>query len=159
MIFRFFVCFSVLYVCMTTVVRAAVTQCVGLNDSVTCTGAHRNTNADKYGNDPKWSATCKINGKNVELLGNAFCSNKSGAENSITTSLTQSTNSMENINCWCRIDTPGISSWVAVDVSGLISSNAIKPASCDAVCPVQCAAAIQNTPEFRRAIFSTITGK
>ncbi len=82
---------------------AAVTKCVALNSSTTCTSS--------YGarGQSNWSATCG----GIEIQGVAFCGSQNGGSEGVTTeTVTTSSTSDNNKYCWCKMVSPAVSSWV-----------------------------------------------
>ena len=89
----------------------AVQKCVALDASTTtCTSTPANGNAD-------WSATCTTNGTSVPIKGIAMCSNQAadaqyGTSDAIKT--VSGTTDTTNVNCWCKMVEPAVSSWVLI---------------------------------------------
>ncbi len=124
----------------------AVQKCVALDASTTtCTSTPVNGNAD-------WSATCTTNGTSVPIKGIAMCSNQKadaayGTSDAITT--VSSTSDTTNVNCWCKMVEPAVSSWVFF---GAYSSAGL----CARGCSAGCASYAQADSAFRSALFSSL---
>ncbi|MBE6460223.1 MAG: hypothetical protein E7009_04575 [Alphaproteobacteria bacterium] len=89
----------------------AVQKCVALDASTTtCTSTQAYGNAD-------WSTTCTTNGTSVPIKGIAMCSNQAadaqyGTSDAIKT--VSGTTDTTNVNCWCKMVEPAVSSWVLI---------------------------------------------
>ena len=117
----------------------AVTKCVKLTSSTTCT-----TSSD---NGSNWSATCG----GIEIQGVAFCgSQKGGSAGAKSETVTTSSTSDDNKNCWCKMVSPAVSSWV------FNYSNA-SAGLCAAYCAGYCANNARNASSFRSALFSGLS--
>ena len=116
----------------------AVTKCVKLNSSTTCSDF-----SGEY-NQSNWSATCG----GVSIQGVAFCGSQDGGETGATTdAVTTSTTSDNNKYCWCKMVSPAVSRWVF--------TQAITPAGyCANNCAFVCAGSAQSSASFRSALFS-----
>ncbi len=124
----------------------AAQKCVALDASTTtCTSTVASGNAD-------WSATCKTNGTSVPIKGIAMCSNQAadaqfGTSDAITT--ISSTTDTTNVNCWCKMVEPAVSSWVFI----LASASA---GSCANSCSTYCAYYARSSSAFRSALFGSL---
>jgi len=124
----------------------AVQKCVALDASTTtCTSTPANGNAD-------WSATCTTNGTSVPIKGIAMCSNQAadaqyGTSDAIKT--VSGTTDTTNVNCWCKMVEPAVSSWVFI---GAYSSAG----SCASGCSYFCAGSARSVSAFRSALFSSL---
>ena len=124
----------------------AVQKCVALNSSTTtCTSTSVYGNAD-------WSATCTTNGTSVPIKGIAMCANQDadvdyGTSDAIT--MVSSTSDTTNLNCWCKIVEPAVSSWVDI---GAFSSADI----CAYYCSYTCAGRARGNSAFRSALFGSL---
>ena len=89
-------------ICIATIPPAtAVTKCVNLSSSTTC--------SDASGSGSQWTATCN----EIPVSGVAFCSNKKGTSSGAKSStLTASTTSNANKYCWIKMTSPAVSQWV-----------------------------------------------
>ena len=125
-------------ICAATIPPAyAVTKCVKLTSSTTCT-----SHSGEVGQS-NWSATCG----GIEIQGDAFCGSQRGGSTGtrlkkVTTSLT----SDDNVHCWCKMVSPAVSSWVFV-----VSSTTA--GGCAYNCASLCAARAQYNPDFRSGLF------
>ena len=124
----------------------AVQKCVALDASTTtCTSTPTSNNAD-------WSTTCKTNGTSVPIKGIAMCSNQAadaryGTSDAITTISSQSDTT--NVNCWCKMVEPAVSSWVFL----VADSSA---GSCVTRCSLYCASNAGGDAAFRSALFGSL---
>ena len=126
----------------------AVQKCVALDASTTtCTSTAADGNAD-------WSATCTTNDTSVPIKGIAMCSNQavaSAAPYSTSDAITtvSGTSDTTNVNCWCKMVEPAVSSWVFF--------NAYTSAGgCAYGCSGDCALYAQDFSAFRSALFSSL---
>ncbi len=124
----------------------AVQKCVALDASTTtCTSTAASGNAD-------WSATCTTNGTSVPIKGIAMCSNQAadatyGTSDAITT--VSSTSDTTNVNCWCKMVEPAVSSWVFIYAY-------TSAGHCAANCSGNCAHSARYNSAFRSALFSSL---
>ena len=130
-------------ICSATIPPAyAVTKCVKLTSSTTCTshsGAVGQSN---------WSATCG----GIEIQGVAFCGSQNGGSIGATTeTVTTSFTSDDNKYCWCKMVSPAVSSWVFYDESGTSASD------CPYFCAMYCANVAKANPPFRSGLFSGLS--
>ena len=118
----------------------AVTKCVKLTPSTTCTTSS--------GNGSNWSATCG----GIEIQGVAFCgSRKGGSMGTKSETVTTSSTSDNNKYCWCKMVSPAVSSWV-------FSFSYTDAGSCATTCAYGCAlGAGQTNSAFRSALFSGLS--
>ena len=128
-------------ICSATIPPAyAVTKCVKLTSSTTCTsssGALGQSN---------WSATCG----GIEIQGVAFCgSQDGGSEGKTSETVTTSPASEYNKNCWCKMVSPAVSSWVF--------SYSFSSAGDCSRCAVSCGANARSYAAFRSALFSGLS--
>ena len=119
----------------------AVTKCVKLTPSTTCTSYSGATNQSN------WSATCG----GIEIQGVAFCGSKDGGSASATTeSVTTSATSDDNKYCWCKMVSPAVSSWV-------FYFSEVSAGACAYYCANDCALHAQRSSKFRSALFSGLS--
>ena len=122
----------------------AVTKCVALNSSTTCTLSDPSV----FQNKSNWELNCTTNGKTVSVKGVWICGANRGdshiAQAEITTSAT------DNKYCWCKMTSPAVSQWIYVDAKPSLDS-------CLSSCPISCASYTAWTPEFRNLLFSTLS--
>ena len=117
----------------------AVTKCVKLTTSTTCTNA--------YSAKSNWSVTCG----GVQIQGVAFCGSLDG--DSVGTksgSVTTSSNSDDNRHCWCKMVSPAVSAWV-------FNSSGMFAGGCLLDCAYNCAVNAQSNPVFRSGLFSGLS--
>ena len=131
---------------MLVMPATAVQKCVALDASTTtCTSTSTAGNAD-------WSATCITNDTSVPFKGIAMCSNQKadavyGTSDAITT--VSGTTDTTNVNCWCKMVEPAVSSWVF--------SHAYTSAGwCAHACSGNCASSAQTYSAFRSALFGSL---
>ncbi len=124
----------------------AVQKCVALDSSTTtCTPTSAFGNAN-------WSATCTTNGTRVPIKGIAMCSNQAagaqyGTSDAITT--VSSASDTNNVNCWCKMVEPAVSSWVFI-------SARVSAGFCEFYCSGNCATSAQSDSAFRSALFGSL---
>ncbi len=124
----------------------AVVQCVGLDaKSATCTLSQPYGKAD-------WSTTCTTNGTSVPIKGIAMCSNQAADElfatsDAITT--VSSTSDKTNVNCWCKMVEPAVSSWVFVYAE-------TSAGNCAYNCAIDCVGLVKTMSSFRSALFGSL---
>ena len=119
----------------------AVTKCVKLTSSTTCTshsGAAGQSN---------WSATCGgIEIQGVTLCGSQYDVSTGATAETVTTSSTGD----DNMNCWCKMVSPAVSSWVFID-------TAPTAGDCADSCADSCAFSARYDSAFRSALFSGLS--
>ena len=125
----------------------AVQKCVALDASTTtCTSTPTAGKAD-------WSATCTTNGTSVPIKGIAMCSNQAadaqfGTSDAIK--MVSDETDTTNVNCWCKMVEPAVSSWVFIHAyasAGPCASN----------CSHYCAHSALAGSAFRSALFGSIS--
>ena len=126
---------------------SAVTKCVALNSSsTTCT-----SDDTQYRGHTDWAATCTTNGVSTPISGIGICSSTEGASRHATaTELDMSSTVDENLNCWCKMVSPAVSSWVFL--ISLPSAGA-----CAMGCAFSCAFNARIIPSFRSALFGSLS--
>ena len=131
-------------ICVASIPSAyAVTKCVKLTSSTTCTTFS--------GNGSNWSATCG----GIEIQGVAFCgSRKGGSMGATTESVTISSTSDNNKYCWCKMVSPAVSSWVFLYSRPSVGSCAYY---CANSCANYSAYYAQSGSAFRSALFSGLS--
>ena len=129
-------------ICMATIPPAtAVTKCVKLNSSTTCS-----SNSGEYGQS-NWSATCG----GVSIQGVAFCGSRNGGSVGATTdAVTTSTTSDNNKYCWCKMVSPAVSRWV-------FTYAYTSAGRCADDCAYYCALYARNNASFRSALFGNLS--
>ena len=128
---------------------SAVTKCVALNSSTTCT-----SNYDSYYNKTDWAATCTTNGVITPISGIGICSSTSGDSIGQTaTELDTSFPEDENMHCWCKMTSPAVSRWVFPQLwSATVSAN-----ECSLLCAYSCAANVLTDASFMLAMFNSLS--
>ena len=116
----------------------AVTKCVKLTSSTTCTSSSGATGQSN------WSATCG----GIEIQGVAFCGSQNGGSVGATTE-TVTTSRDNNKYCWCKMVSPAVSRWLF----GAASSAD----DCPFLCAMYCANVAKANPPFRSALFSGLS--
>ena len=119
----------------------AVTKCVKLTSSTTC------TSFSGAGNQSNWSATCG----GIEIQGVALCGYRNGGSiGTKSENVTTSSTSDDNKNCWCKMVSPAVSSWV-------FSYSGSAAGYCATNCASNCAFYAQINSAFRSALFSGLS--
>ena len=115
----------------------AVTKCVKLTSSTTCTSPS--------GNGSNWSVTCG----GIEIQGVAFCGSQDGGTmGAISENVTTSTD--DNKCCWCKMVSPAVSSWV-------FSHSSTSAGNCTKNCAYNCAYYARSYAAFRPGLFSGLS--
>ena len=135
-----FLMFSI--ICGATIINIptyAVTKCVALNSSTTCTNSS--------GKGANWSVTCN----SLPVQGVAFCGDQNGVSLGATSdNITTIATSNANLYCWCKMTSPAVSRWVFVGSTG--GSD-----YCANTCAAQCANFARSNAIFRSALFSNLS--
>ncbi len=125
---------------------SAVTKCVALNSSTTCT-----SDDTQYRGHTDWAATCTTNGVSTPISGIGICSSTEGASRHATaTELDMSSTVDENLNCWCKMTSPAVSRWVF-----LVSSSSA--GDCAMGCAFSCAFNARVIASFRSTLFGSLS--
>ena len=129
-------------ICVATIPPTfAVTKCVKLNSSTTCT-----SRSGAFGQS-NWSATCG----GVSIQGVAFCGSQNGGSAGATTdAVTTSSTSDNNKYCWCKMVSPAVSSWV-------FNVSAESADACAYLCAYNCAGRAQSDASFRSGLFGSLS--
>ena len=131
---------------LTTTGAHAVTKCVALNSSTTCTSS-----PIQYQYHTDWADTCTTNGVSTPISGIGICSSTKGASQYATaTKLDTSSTSDDNKYCWCRMISPAVSRWV------FLSSGA-SAGDCAQYCASDCANNVQYIAPLRSALFGSLS--
>ena len=127
-------------ICVASIPSAyAVTKCVKLTSSTTCTSPS--------GNGSNWSVTCG----GIEIQGVAFCGSQDGGSTGTKSeTVTTSSNRDDNKNCWCKMVSPAVSSWV-------FSYSYPYAGTCATSCAGYCASRAQLASVFRSGLFSGLS--
>ena len=119
----------------------AVTKCVKLTSSTTCTSY-----SGGY-NQSNWSATCG----GIEIQGVAFCgSQDGGSAGTKSENVTTSATSDDNKYCWCKMVSPAVSSLV-------FSHSGTSASACANLCAYNCAGRAQRSSALRSGLFSGLS--
>ena len=124
----------------------AVTKCVALNSSTTCTS---NYSAYQYHTD--WAATCTTNGVRTPISGIGICSSTEASKYQTATELDTSSTSANNKYCWCKMTSPAVSRWV------FVSRPLASAGSCAMNCAYFCADYVRSIAVFRSALFGSLS--
>ena len=131
---------------ITTTGAHAVTKCVALNSSTTCT-----SNSSSYTGHTDWAATCTTNGVSTPISGIGICSSTSGSSVGQTaTELDTSSTADENQNCWCKMTSPAVSRWV-------FRSSGPSAGLCARMCAYNCAGLVSGLASWRSALFGSLS--
>ena len=131
---------------ITTTGAHAVTKCVALNSSTTCTS---NYSAYQYHTD--WAATCTTNGVSTPISGIGVCSSTSGSSTGQTaTELDTSSTIANNKYCWCKMTSPAVSRWVFPNVQA-------EADYCAQNCAFHCAHNVWASASVRSALFGSLS--
>ena len=123
----------------------AVTKCVALNSSTTC------TYEDPGENIADWTSTCTTNGISTPIKGIGICSANAGsAVGATATELEMSSTADDNSNCWCKMTSPAVSRWVFDE---LLTSAGL----CARFCAHYCANDVRYNAAFRSALFGSLS--
>ena len=127
-------------ICVTTIPPAyAVTKCVKLTPSTTCT--------TYSGGGANWSATCG----DIEIQGVAFCGQQDGGSRGATSEFVMPSAAVNsNQYCWCKMVSPAVSSWV-------FSGSRPSGGSCMTNCAHDCAYSACSFSDFRSGLFSGLS--
>ena len=130
---------------ITTTGAHAVTKCVALDSSTTCTYENPGRNV------ADWTSTCTTNGVSTPISGIGICSSTSGSSAGQTaTELDTSSTSDDNKYCWCKMTSPAVSRWVFY--SSLLSAGV-----CARNCAYNCALSVRNIAALRSALFGSLS--
>ena len=132
---------------ITTTGAHAVTKCVALNSSTTCTSS-----PTQYQYHTDWADTCTTNGVSTPISGIGICSSfypTSQYDTRVTQLNTLSTVD-ENLNCWCRMISPAVSRWVFYLWFG-------SAGDCAWECARYCASSVQFVEDFRSAMLGSLS--
>ena len=143
---------------VVSVPAAAVQKCVALGRDTTCAAPGGLSKPPTGKAD--WSLTCTTSGKSVAVSGIGVCSPVSGTTSSPVDSLTTSrcfsagscpASGGDALYCWCRMLSPVLSQWVAIQMSYASESE------CLYNCAATCYQNLIDEQTFRTALFSTST--
>ena len=120
---------------------SAVTKCVKLSSSTTCSYVNPGT----YVVD--WTSNCTSSGTSVAISGISQCSSTSGSSVGQKATALKISGGTDDKYCWCKMVSPAVSSWVFHDARGSASL-------CASSCAYICARSAAITAPFRSALFS-----
>ncbi len=117
---------------------SAVTKCVKLSSSTTCSYVNPGT----YVVD--WTSNCTSSGTSVAISGISQCSSTSGSSVGQKATALKISGGTDDKYCWCKMVSPAVSSWVFSTGDGSASGCAIScadilcvPRSAHCVFPVR----------------------
>ena len=142
---------------VVSVPAAAVQKCVALGSSTTCTAPGGLSRPPTGKAD--WSLTCRTNRESVTVKGIGVCSSVRGTTSSPVSSLTTSTcisspscpASGDAVYCYCRMVSPALSQWVALQMAFTSESTCLQN------CAATCYQHLIDDQTVRTALFSTST--
>ena len=120
---------------------SAVTKCVKLSSSTTCSYVNPGT----YVVD--WTSNCTSSGTSVAISGISQCSSTSGSSVGQKATALKISGGTDDKYCWCKMVSPAVSSWVFSGVYGSASA-------CAYDCAGSCAFDAAGNASFRSALFS-----
>ncbi len=124
---------------------SAVTKCVKLSSSTTCSYVNPGT----YVVD--WTSNCTSSGTSVAISGISQCSSTSGSSVGQKATALKISGGTDDKECWCKMVSPAVSSWV-------FRSPHRSASSCANSCADACASGAQAyDAAFRSALFSGLS--
>ena len=142
---------------VVSVPAAAVQKCVALGSGTTACAGPGGLSRPPTGK-LDWSLTCTTNRESVTVKGIGVCSPVSGRTNSPVSSLASSTcisssscPSGDAVYCYCRMVSPALSQWVAIELA--FNSESL----CLQNCAATCYQYLIDDQSVRTALFSTST--
>lgn len=120
---------------------SAVTKCVKLSSSTTCSYVNPGT----YVVD--WTSNCTSSGTSVAISGISQCSSTSGSSVGQKATALKISGGTDDKYCWCKMVSPAVSSWVFHYGYGAASN-------CSHDCARSCASRAASYASFRYALFS-----
>ena len=123
----------------------AVTKCVALNSSTTCTSSY-----SQYQGHTDWAATCTTNGVSTPISGIGICSSTQGSKYQTATELDTSSTADDNKYCWCRMISPAVSRWV-------FYHSTASSGFCAQGCARDCASGVRLNAAFGSALFGSLS--
>lgn len=120
---------------------SAVTKCVKLSSSTTCSYVNPGT----YVVD--WTSNCTSSGTSVAISGISQCSSTSGSSVGQKATALKISGGTDDKYCWCKMVSPAVSSWVFRYDNASASDCAIN-------CALNCARSAAINASFRSAMFS-----
>ena len=129
-------------ICMATIPPvSAVTKCVKLSSSTTCS----HVNPGTYVVD--WTSNCTSSGTSVAISGISQCSSTSGSSVGQKATVLKISGGTDDKYCWCKMVSPAVSSWVFANDGGSASN-------CARNCAAYCASRAAIIASFRSVLFS-----
>ena len=125
---------------------SAVTKCVKLSSSTTCSYVHPGT----YVVD--WTSNCTSSGTSVAISGISQCSSTSGSLVGQKATALKISGGPYDQYCWCKMVSPAVSSWVFNDDYEYGSAS-----YCANGCASACAGSAASNASFRSALFSGLS--
>lgn len=119
---------------------SAVTKCVKLSSSTTCSQVNPGT----YVVD--WTSNCTSSGTSVAISGISQCSSTNGSSGGLKATALKISGGTDDKYCWCKMVSPGVSYWVFARGTGSASL-------CANYCAHYCASAAARNAAFRSALF------
>ena len=120
---------------------SAVTKCVKLTPSTTCTSGNAESG------QLNWSVTCG----GILIQGIAGCgSTKFNAVGTTSDTVTTSTTADNNKYCWCKMISPAVSKWV-------FNIDNVTASACATSCAANCAGRVQQFPALRGGLFGNLS--
>ena len=123
---------------------SAVTKCVKLSSSTTCSYVNPGT----YVVD--WTSNCTSSGTSVAISGISQCSSTSGSSVGQKATALKISGGTDDKYCWCKMVSPAVSSWVFYADLGSASD-------CAYYCATNCARYAAYAASFRSALFSGLS--
>ena len=120
---------------------SAVTKCVKLSSSTTCS----HVNPGTYVVD--WTSNCTSSGTSVAISGISQCSSTSGSSVGQKATVLKISGGTDDKYCWCKMVSPAVSSWVFANDGGSASN-------CARNCAAYCASRAAIIASFRSVLFS-----
>ena len=120
---------------------SAVTKCVKLSSSTTCSYVNPGT----YVVD--WTSNCTSSGTSVAISGISQCSSTSGSSVGQKATALKISGGTDDKYCWCKMVSPAVSSWV-------FRNAYVSASNCANGCAYACAGSAAHGASFRSALFS-----
>ena len=132
-------------ICVATIPPAmAITKCVKLTSSTTCTYVNPGNNI------VDWTSNCTTNGTSIAISGVSQCSSTSGSSAGQTATSLEVSGGTDDKYCWCRMISPAVSSWV-------FSGNHYSASNCTYNCADHCVPNGAYDAPFRSAMFGSLS--
>ena len=129
-------------ICLATIPPvSAVTKCVKLSSSTTCSYVNPGTSV------VDWTSNCTSSGTSVAISGISQCSSTSGSSNGQKATVLEISGGTDDKYCWCKMVSPAVSSWV-------FTTPTDSAFPCVHNCASSCAYRAALNASFRSALFS-----